>query len=147
MRVRADHQRARRGIVFQHHLVNNPGTGFPEADAVFVGHVTQKVVDLVVLVLGRLQISFGANLGADQVIAMGGGWHSHLVPTSLHELQQGHLRRRILHGNAIRAQLQIARATLILLPLNVVKMRPQDFLGQRDRPFQPLAGDLVFGSH
>ena len=52
MRIGADHQATGKGVVLDHHLVNDARAGLPEANAVFIRDGSQKVVDLPVFAFG-----------------------------------------------------------------------------------------------
>ena len=76
--------------------MNDSGSGFPESDSVLGSGRGQKVVDLLVEVLGPVQILLALNLGLDQVVAVDGGGHRHLVETRRDELEHGHLGSGVL---------------------------------------------------
>lgn len=57
--------------------------------------------------------------------------------TGADELQHRHLRGRVLHGDSIRSQTEIASATNDLLLVGIIEMRIEDLLGQSQRPIQP----------
>ena len=82
----------------------------PEADAVLGTSGGEEVVDLAVDVLGARQVLVAAELGLDQVVAVDGRGHLDFGQARRDELQHGHLGRRVLHGHAVRSQLQIRRA-------------------------------------
>lgn len=58
--------------------MNDAGAGIPEAHAVLSASGLQKIVDLLVDVLGALEIFISADLRLDQVIAVDGGGHCNL---------------------------------------------------------------------
>ena len=70
VRIRTDHHATREGVVLEDHLVDDARTGLPEADAVFVGHGLEEVVDFVVLVDGLLQVRIRLDLRLNQVVAV-----------------------------------------------------------------------------
>ena len=141
--VRSDHHAAGEGVVLQHHLVNDAGARLPEPDAVFVRHGLEEIVDFVVAVDGLLEIGIGPHLGLDQVVTVHRGRHRRLGLSRLHELQQGHLGRRVLHGHAVRSEIHVVRASGEGgLGRSVPQVGVEDFLGQR----QGFSGGLTGGS-
>ncbi|MCG3120622.1 MAG: hypothetical protein ALAOOOJD_03403 [bacterium] len=102
VRIRADHHAARKSVIFQHDLVDDAGARIPKADAVFVGNAGEKFIHLLVLIARPRQIRMRTELGLNQMIAMHRARHDGLRQARAHELQQRHLRRRVLHGHAIR---------------------------------------------
>jgi hypothetical protein len=81
VRVSADHETTGEGIVFEDDLVDDTGARFPEAEAVFGGSGSQKVVDFLVDVDSALKILDTTDLSLDQVVAVdgrgdGGGIHT-----------------------------------------------------------------------
>ena len=109
MAIRSDHHAAWEGVVLEHHLVDDAGAGLPEPDAILVGDGLEEIVDLVVAVDGLLEVRVRADLGLDQVVAMHRGRHGRLGFSSLHELQQGHLRGGILHGHTVGRKVHVIR--------------------------------------
>ena len=79
--------------------MNDSGARFPEADAVLGSGRGQEVVDLLVEVLGPVQILLALNLGLDQVVAVDGGGDRHLGETRRDELEHGHLGSGVLSKN------------------------------------------------
>jgi hypothetical protein len=75
--VGADHHAAGKGVLLQHHLVDDACTRLPEADAVLVADALQEVEDLVALQQRFLQILLRPYPGLDQVIAVHGAGHGH----------------------------------------------------------------------
>ena len=76
------------------------------------------------------------------MVAVHRGGHGRLVPPRLHELEQRHLGRRVLHRDAIGAQQQVAAAGRELLALGIVEMSQQDLLGVGQRPLETTPDDL-----
>ena len=74
--VGADHHPAGEAVVLEHHLVNDPAAGAPEADAVLGGHAAQEVVHLAVVVDGDAHIDLGADLRRDEVVTVHCGRNS-----------------------------------------------------------------------
>ena len=142
VRVRTDHHAAREGVVLQHHLMNDARARLPEARAVPLRHRLQERVDLVVLLLRRRQVLARAGAGLDEVVAVDGRRHGNAVLARKHELQQRHLRRRVLHRDPVRLQLQIALAGDQVLPMGIVEVSVEDLLRQVERPSQPPLDDV-----
>ncbi len=153
MGVRPDHHAAREGIVLQDDLMDDAGTRLPETDAVAGGGGSEEVIDLRIRLLRLRQIRFRALPGADEMIAVDRGRHAHGLAARAHELQQRHLRRRILHRYAVGTEL-----AEVLQPLQRAEGRGvehvgiQDLLRQRQRPAQqapdgryPLSIALIEG--
>ena len=129
MGVGADEETAGEGIVLEENLVDDTGAGLPEADVVLGAGAGEEVVDLLVDVDGALEIFCTANLGLDQVVAVDGGGVGHRGHAGRHELEDGHLGRGILAGNAVRAQAQIRDTPLDLLAVGIVQVGVEDLLG------------------
>jgi hypothetical protein len=140
VRVGADDQAAGESVVFEHHLVDDAGPGFPEPDAVLGGGRAQEVVDLLVLLDRAGDVFLGAGLRADQMVAVHGAGHGHALLARLHELQQGHLRGGVLHGHAVGTQQQLRLAALPGLRVEVIRVRHENFFGQREWTAEFLAG-------
>lgn len=87
----------------------------PESNSVLGTCRGQKVVDLLVDVLGPLQILLALDLGLDQVIAMDCGWHCHFGQARGDELEHSHLSCSVLHGNPVRSKTEVALPTLDIL--------------------------------
>src|SRR3990172_6158287 len=128
---------AREGVVLEDDLVDDPRARPPEADAVLLRHRAEEVVHLLVLPDRAPQVVGGARLGADQVVAVHGRGHRHARAPRLHELQQGHLRRRVLHRDPVHGEAQDRPAALPRLALEVPAVGDQDLLGPRQPPAPP----------
>ena len=76
--------------------MDDSGSGFPESDSVLGSGRGQEVVDLLVEVLGPVQILLALNLSLDQVVAVDGGGDRHLGETRRDELEHGHLGSGVL---------------------------------------------------
>ena len=105
--VCADHHPAGEGVLLEHHLVDDPGAGLPEAGAVAGTDRGQEVIDLPVPVDGREQVCPAVVAGLDEVVAVCGGRNHHLVEVGCHELQPGHLGGGVLQGHPVRAQVDV----------------------------------------
>ena len=110
MGIRTYYKRAGEGIIFQHHLVNDAGAGLPEAHAVLGARRGEEFVDFVIGLVRHLQVRAGADLGADQVIAMDGGGHGGGFTPGGNKLENRHLRRGVLHGHPIGSQIHRGHA-------------------------------------
>ena len=84
--VGADHHAARERVLLEHDLVDDARAGAPEADAVLGGDRLEKVVHLLVALLGGEEVGLRADLGLNEVVAVNGGRHGHLREPSGHEL-------------------------------------------------------------
>ena len=136
VRVGADHQPAREGVVLQHDLVDDAGPRLPEADAELGAGGAQELEDLPVLLQGRSQIRRGTGARLDEVVAVHRRGDRDPLASRLDELQERHLRRGVLHRHAVGAQHQIAAARLEILAPRIVQVAQHDLLGQGERPFQ-----------
>ena len=148
VRVRPDHHPSRESVVLQDDLVDDPGPGPPEPDPVLGAGRRQKVVDLAVGLDGQLQIGDAAEAAAavllrgrrplNQVVAVDGGRDGGARQARRNELQNGHLRCRILHRDSVRPQAQVGDAALDVLALGVVEVTVDDLffcfrLDQREK--------------
>ena len=141
MAIGADHHAAREGVLFEHHLVDDPRTGLPEADAVLVADALQEVEHLVALQQCVLQVLLGTHAGLDQVIAVHRAGNGHGLAAGGAELEQGHLGRCILHGHPVRCEIDvILPAVEGTLGLTVPQMGVKDLLGEGQRATDGLAG-------
>ena len=141
VRVGADHHPAGEGVVLEHDLVDDPAARAPEADAVLRRHGAQEVVDLLVGVDGDAEVDRRPDLGLDQVVAVDGRRHGDLRQAGGHELQQGHLGRGVLHGDAVGVEVGVALAAHQLLARRVDEVVDEDLLGQRERSPEALAAE------
>ena len=115
-----------------------PDPGPPESDAVLRRHRTEEVVDLLVRVDRDAEVDRGADLGLDQVIAVHRRRHGSLGEAGGHELQQGHLRRGVLHGDTVGMEVVVGDAAVDVL-VRVGQVVDEDLLGQRERASEALA--------
>ena len=135
--VGAHHHAAGERIVFEHHLMDDAGSGGPEADAVFARHRLQEVVHLAVGLTRRGQVAPGPHIGPYQVVAMHGCRHGHLRLACVHKLQQRHLRRGVLHGHAVGAEVDIFFTSFIWPQLcGIEKVGHEHFLRIGERPLE-----------
>ena len=93
--------------MFQHNLVDNPGTRFPESYPKFVRNACEKLVHFFIVCISTLQIIHRTDFGLYQVIAMDRGRNGNRCSAGRHELQKCHLCRSILHRNTIRGKINI----------------------------------------
>jgi hypothetical protein len=77
--VGADHHAAGEGVVLEHHLVDDAGARLPEADAVLGRHDSRKSYTSALFSSVGQVLDLGADLGLDEVVAVHGGGHGHLV--------------------------------------------------------------------
>ena len=73
---------------------------------------------------------------------MHGGRHAHLGQPCGHELEQRHLCGRVLHRDAVGAQVGIGLAPFERLRLGIVEVVDEDLLGQRERAAEAAAADV-----
>lgn len=148
VRVGTDHETTGEGVVLEDDLVNDTRAGLPETDVVLGARGAQEVVDLLVDVVGAGKILLATDLGLNQVVAVDGGGSGNAGHAGAHELQKSHLSGGILASNSVRAQLEVAGATLDLLTVRVVKVRVQNLLGEGEGPVvQPLPDNAQVLAH
>jgi hypothetical protein len=76
------------------------------------------------------------------MIAVHGGRHGGLVPTGEPELEQRHLGRRILHGDAIGVERHVALSGPEVLVLGIGEVAEEDLLSVAEGSSQAAAGDV-----
>ena len=141
MAVGADHHAAGEGVLLQHHLVDDACAGLPEADAILVADALQEVEDLVALQQRVLQVLLGAHAGLDEVVAVHGAGHGHLLAAGGAELQQGHLGGGVLHGHAVGGEIDVVLAAIEGgLGVTIPEVGIKDLLGEGERAANGLAG-------
>ena len=113
MRIGTHHHTSRKCIVFEHNLMDDSGTRSPETDMVFLRNRLQKVINLLISLASLRKILRSTHIGTNQVITMYGSRYGHLVLACIHELQERHLRSRILHRHAIRSEVNIFYTSFI----------------------------------
>ncbi len=74
-------------------------------------HAVRRTVDFFVRRVGGGKVRSRPLLSRNQVIAVHRRGRQYLRKTRRYELENGHLRRCILHGDAVRAELQVCLAT------------------------------------
>ena len=135
--VGADHHAAGERVLLEHDLVNDAAARLPEPGAVAGAHALEKVVDLLVVLRGGEQVPLAVDASLYEMVAVRRGGHCHLVESGGHELQPRHLGRGILHGDAVRRQVDVGDAALEFL-VATRQVCDQDLLRQRERPTQPF---------
>ena len=134
------HHSARESVVLQYGLVDYAGAGFPEAYPIAGCCGLEEGIDFFVSRLCSFKIGRGTVAGAYQVVAVDGCGHAHTVAAGRHELQQRHLCRRILHGNAVRTEgSEIFKAAEGAEVFLVENMGVNNLLRKRQRPSQRFA--------
>ncbi len=93
------------------------------------------MVDLLVGVDGAQEVLLGLDLGLDQVVAMGGRRDLDLAQPCGVELQPCHLGCGVLHGHAVRTEVDVALPTLDF-GVGIVEVVGEDLLGQGERTAQ-----------
>ena len=125
--------------------MDDSGTGSPESDPVAVGYTFEKIVYLAVRLVGGRQIGRSTPVCLDQVVAVDGCRYGRTVASGIHELQQGHLCRCVLHGYAVGTEIDVIGTPNECFGIRrVVKMGIQNLFGERKRcPFNfPCTIDL-----
>ena len=134
MRVGSYHHSARERIVLEHHLMDDAGTRSPEANAIFQRNRTKEIVHLTVGLESGREVFLHTYIGTNQVVAMNRSRNSHTRFASIHELEQSHLSRSILHSHTVRAELNVIDSTLERLQCVVgIHMGKQHLLGVGQR--------------
>jgi len=90
-------------------------------------------------------IRVGALIGLDQMVAMHRRGHGGFIAPGLHELEQRHLSRRVLHRHTIGTQKQVGVAGMQLLISWIIKMPEQNFLCVGKRSIESLANNVQVG--
>ena len=110
--VGADHHPAGEGVVLEHDLVDDAAARAPEADAVLGADRAQEVVDLAVGVDRDAEVDARRRPWPRSGGRSARCWAPPLRQAGGHELQQRHLRRGVLHGDAVGVEVGVARAAL-----------------------------------
>ena len=136
MRIGTHHHTSREGVVFKYNLMDNTGTRSPETDMIFLRYGLQEIVNLFICLTSFRKIDVSAHICANQMITMNGSRHSNLILARIHELQERHLRRSILHRHAIRSEVNIFYTSFIWSQLSwVEKMCKKHLFGISKRSF------------
>ena len=110
--------------------MDDAGTGSPESDVVLAAHALEEVVNLLVSLTGFGKVLLHTHIGSYEMVAMDSGGNGHTVLASVHELEQGHLSGGILHGHAVRSEVDVVVQTLVGTKTRlVVNMSVKHFLG------------------
>lgn len=147
VRVSTDEKSTRESVVLKHDLVDDTRAGLPETDVVLCARGGKEVVDFLVDLIGAGQILLTTNLCLDKMVTVDGGGCSNRGQASGHELEDSHLRGRILASYTVGAELEVAGATLNLLTVGVVQMRVQNLFGEGERAVQASADNLEVLAH
>ena len=142
MTVGADHHPTGKGVLLQHHLVDDPRARLPEPGAVAGAHRGQEVVNLTVAVHGGCQIALAVISSFDEVVAVGGRRNLNLVEASGHELQPSHLGSGILHGYPVGPQIYVGHASLEVSVLGIVKVVDEHLFGQCEGPSESVSTNV-----
>jgi hypothetical protein len=147
VRVGTNEESTGESVVLEDNLVNDTGSGPPEANVVLCAGCGQEVVDLLVDIIGAGEILCAADLGLDKMVAVHRRRRLDLGHAGRHELQDGHLGGGVLASYAVGAELEVAGAALNLLVVRVVEMRVEDLLGKGERAVEALAHDAQVLAH
>ncbi len=142
MRIRPDHHATRKCVFLENDLMDDPGAWAPETESIAGAAGAQKVVDLGIGRARGLHVRIGSLIGLDQMVAVDRRRDRSFIATRLHELEQRHLRRRVLHRDAIGAKQQIGVAGVELLSTRIIEMTEQDLLGVGERSAEAITNYL-----
>src|SRR5690606_32879711 len=81
VRIGSDHHATRERIVFQHYLVDDTSTWFPETNTIFIRNRREEVKYLAALFVCNVQVFFCTCTGYDKVIAVHRRRYCNLWPT------------------------------------------------------------------
>ena len=126
--------------LLEHDLVDDPGPGLPEADAVLRRHRAEELVDLGVHVERACQVGVGADAGLDEVVAVHRARHLHRRQPGGHELQQRHLRGGVLHGDPVGPVVGVVDAPFDADRRRIVGVREEHLLGEGERATEATTG-------
>ncbi len=121
VRVSSNHESSGKGVVFNDNLVNDSRSGSPKADAVLLASSAEKLIDLLVGLVGAGEVFLCSVFCHDEMVAVNGGGNGSGGQSGRHKLQHRHLRSRVLHRHAVGQQTQIRRAPLDVLTLKETK--------------------------
>ena len=141
MRVRANHQLAGKGIVFQRDLVDDAGARSPESCAELGGCRAQEVIDFAVLGERLAQVCRAFDARLNEVVAVDACGNGYRLSLRLHELEHAGLPEHVLQQHSVRADVQVALAGHHILIFGVVEVSQQHLVGERKRLIQPSSDD------
>src|SRR5215831_4971722 len=140
VRIRANEQGARDGVLLEHNLVDDARPRGPEAQAVTSRGRAQETIHLSMFLDGVAQVALGCRTRLDEVVAVDGGRHGHSPAPGLHELKQRGLSKDVLQNHPIGPQLQNAVTRLeIRLGVRIVEVSKQELVGERQRLVESVA--------
>ena len=135
--VGPDHHPAGERVLLENDLMDDPRARLPEADAVLRRDGAEELVDLGVDVERRRHVALGADVRLDQVVAVHRRRHRDRGQPSRHELEQRHLRGRVLHRDAVGAIVGVVDRPLEADCLRIVGVRDQHLLREGHRSPEP----------
>jgi hypothetical protein len=147
MGIGTDHHPAGESIIFKDNLVDDTCTGFPEANAKFIGDRSQEIIYFFIGIERCPEVLNGAGLGLDQVVAMHGGRNGNFIPAAGHKLQEGHLGRSVLHGNPVRGKIHVINAPVIGYTSRLGEVAVKDFFRQSQGTANQFPGSFNFSGH
>ena len=133
MRVSTHHHSSGECIVLKDYLVDDAGSRLPETHSVARSRGGKEAIDLAVGPAGLGEVGLDALAGADEVVAVYGGRGADALLAGVHELEDGHLGRRVLHGHAVRAEAGVT-APRRFRRAGLVQMREKYLLGKSEGP-------------
>ena len=93
--------------------MNNARARRPELNPILFRSALQEIVNLLVAINAAAQIDLGALLADNHVVTVDAARDGGRRQVAAHELQQGHLRRSILHSDAVDQQFEAGLAAHI----------------------------------
>lgn len=150
VRVGAEHEETGSGVVLENDLVDDTRSRGPELDTVLFSGRLEEVEHLLVLLDRAGEVSLGTSLSLDKVVTVDRGGDSTRGETAGHELEQGHLGRSVLHGDAVGAKLEVALAANLATTterlLRVAEVGVENLLGEGELVvLAEDAADLIEG--
>lgn len=150
MTIGTQHHQPRQSIVLQHSLMNDARAWGPKVHAVLLRRRFQEVKNLLVRLNTGLKIVVRTLGPHDQMITVDASRDSRTLQVAGHELQQGHLSRRILHVHTVRLEAQVSAAANVASIVgvveqrlfNVVEMTVEDLLGEGEALLAQNATDF-----
>ena len=116
-----------------------PEPGFQKPMPYCADTVRRKSYTSSFIVDAIFEVDAGALLRLDQVVAVDGRRHRDLVEPGGHELEQRHLRGRVLHRDAVGVEVGVRAPALEVLALGIAEVVDEDLLGERQRPAEAPA--------